>query len=87
MKIKIKKTGEKVELTKNTSLSGKTTTYCGGLTLKSYTALTGYPTVKKNYFPGISIYDNGMVYITTGSPYGGTKGRITKISKEEIEIL
>lgn len=88
MKIQIKKTGEVVELTENKSLSGKTTTYNGIISIESYTALMGYEKLKKNYIPGISLNENlTQIEVNTGSPYGGSKGLNKTISIDEIDLI
>jgi len=75
MKILIKPTNETVNLTKNVSESGKTITYHGDISEKSYYALCGYRNIKKNYSPGISYHpSSGDVYVNTGSAHGGTQG-------------
>jgi len=88
MKVKIISTGEVVKLIKNVSLSGKTTTWHGDISLESWTALSGYPTIRKNRVPSICIDEDGRASVCNASPTGAQRNFIHRsIKKSQYEII
>lgn len=87
MKVLIISTGEIIKLTKNISLSGKTTTYHGDMSLESWTALTGYSVIRKNRVPSITIYSNGKASICNASPTGAQRNFIFRSLKKHQYVI